>query len=211
MCPNACTLKPHEDAAVGKRGRKPGTKNKKRAVASADPEALVIVIDSDVEGEALEAGRSSSDGSDITGSSDSDSSSCSSDGSSSNSESSSDSSSSDQVASVSGMDGGNSLGQPSQDEGAQADAPSEADMDGRVRGPNAAKTQQILTKVMPVLKTIMQDPLWQGKPTRSQVREALIRVSQNGDRFWGKDSMFYTRRRTVEDVVLMFFLDDIDE
>ena len=45
-------------------------------------------------------------------------------------------------------------------------------------------------------------------PPREQIKLALLEVDQQGLRFWGQYDM-YTRKRTVEDLVLQYYYDAV--
>ena len=66
----------------------------------------------------------------------------------------------------------------------------------------------IVDRVLPVLSAVLQDPKYIDKAPLIQVREALWRVDQSGGRFWGANDQ-YTRKRTVEDIVLMRYHSDV--
>ena len=61
---------------------------------------------------------------------------------------------------------------------------------------------------LPYLRQVMLDDDWCTRPSRDQVREALLRVDLAGRRFWGV-GLRYSRKRTAEDVVVNFYVDAV--
>ena len=68
--------------------------------------------------------------------------------------------------------------------------------------------QTVVSVALPFLKQVMLEDDWCTKPPRSQVHEALSRVDRIGERFWGAN-LTYSRKRTVEDLILRFYIDDV--
>lgn len=66
----------------------------------------------------------------------------------------------------------------------------------------------VVSLVLPHLRAIMLDPETCSLQPRQQVHRALVAVDLQGDRFWGANET-YTRKRTVEDLVLNFYLDEV--
>ena len=64
----------------------------------------------------------------------------------------------------------------------------------------------VIRVALPVLWDVMLSPEHCAKPPREQVKLCLLRVIENGDRFWGQ-WMSYTRKRTVEDLIIQFYYD----
>ena len=68
--------------------------------------------------------------------------------------------------------------------------------------------QTVVSVALPFLKQVMLEDDWCTKPPRSQVHEALSRVDRIGERFWGAN-LTYSRKRTVEDLISRFYIDDV--
>ena len=68
--------------------------------------------------------------------------------------------------------------------------------------------QKVREVALPRLKAVMQSPEFCNKTPRDQVRQCLQQVELSGDRIWGAH-LWYTRRRTVEDLILKFYFDDV--
>lgn len=68
--------------------------------------------------------------------------------------------------------------------------------------------QKVVDIVLPTLLRVLQTPVMRNKIPREQVKFALQEVSDRGDGFWGA-LLWYTRRRTVEDLILKFYFDDV--
>lgn len=66
--------------------------------------------------------------------------------------------------------------------------------------------KHIVKVVLPILKDVMLRPESCTLPPREQIKLALLEVDQKGLRFWGQYDM-YTRKRTVEDIVLQHYYD----
>lgn len=47
-----------------------------------------------------------------------------------------------------------------------------------------------------------------SKPPRDQVRLCLLQVESDGNKFWGQWDL-YTRKRTVEDLILSYYYDSV--
>jgi len=68
--------------------------------------------------------------------------------------------------------------------------------------------QKVVDSALPMLMQVIGQPDWCTKVPREQVKFCLSQVDLAGDRFWGVNQ-HYTRRRTVEDLILKFYYDDI--
>ncbi|CAE7786718.1 PREP1 [Symbiodinium sp. CCMP2592] len=66
----------------------------------------------------------------------------------------------------------------------------------------------VVSLVLPHLRAIMLDPETCSLQPRQQVHRALVAVDLQGDRFWGANET-YSRKRTVEDLVLNFYFDEV--
>lgn len=66
----------------------------------------------------------------------------------------------------------------------------------------------VVRHVLPWLRNVMMSSEWGPREPRAQVRKALALVDSAGHRFWGS-YLTYSRKRTVEDVVLQFYFDDV--
>lgn len=67
---------------------------------------------------------------------------------------------------------------------------------------------KVVSSALPVLREVMRSPQWCTTVPREQVKVCLSQVDLMGDRFWGAN-LHYTRRRTVEDLILKFYYDDV--
>ena len=67
---------------------------------------------------------------------------------------------------------------------------------------------EVIKTVLPVLRSVMLSSEWCRKDPRDQTRHALSLVDSQKKKFWGKFDL-YTRKRTVEDLVLQFYYDDL--
>ena len=83
--------------------------------------------------------------------------------------------------------------------------PEAVDIDRKVQNEGH---RTVVTDALPYLKQVMLHETFCAKPPRDQVREALERVDSAGKRFWGV-YYAYTRKRTVEDLVLNFYYDAV--
>lgn len=68
--------------------------------------------------------------------------------------------------------------------------------------------KKIVEIVLPVLAAVLQDPEFSTKVPLLQAREACRRVLENGQAFWGRNET-YTRKRTVEDVIVLRYISDV--
>ena len=73
---------------------------------------------------------------------------------------------------------------------------------------NSEGHAQVISLVLPHLRAIMLHPEHCGLQPRQQVHRSLMAVDRQGNRFWGAHQT-YTRKRTVEDLVLQFYFDDV--
>ena len=65
--------------------------------------------------------------------------------------------------------------------------------------------RKVIDLVLPKLRETMLDEMHCRKPPRDQVRQSLARIHYS-DTFWGAN-LWYTRKRTVEDLVLHYYYD----
>ena len=68
--------------------------------------------------------------------------------------------------------------------------------------------QAVVDHVLPELRSVMLSEDFCREQPRQQVHRALLAVDRAGRRFWGTH-LTYTRKRTVEDLVLHFYYDDV--
>lgn len=68
--------------------------------------------------------------------------------------------------------------------------------------------RKIVNILLPALAEVMQDAQWSTVIPLLQPREACRRVQQNGQHFWGRNEV-YTRKRTVEDCVVLRYHSDV--
>lgn len=78
------------------------------------------------------------------------------------------------------------------------------DIDPRVQN---AGHRKVIEVVLPRLKLVMLSEEHCRKTPRDQVKQALLMVPWQ-DRIWGAQ-LWYTRKRTVEDLVLQFYFDAV--
>lgn len=67
---------------------------------------------------------------------------------------------------------------------------------------------EVIKTVLPVLRSVMLSPEWCRKDPRDQTRHALFLVDSQKKKFWGQNDL-HTRKRTVEDLVLQFYYDEL--
>ena len=75
----------------------------------------------------------------------------------------------------------------------------------KVKGEGHAK---IVELCLPRLKQVLRSEEYCREEPRLQVRRCLELTDRGGDRFWGQ-WLTYSRKRTVEDVILQFYFDEV--
>ena len=68
--------------------------------------------------------------------------------------------------------------------------------------------REVIKTALPYLRSVMLSREWCTKSPRDQVRHCLGLVDAAGKKFWGQWD-HYTRKRTVEDLILQFYYDDV--
>ena len=68
--------------------------------------------------------------------------------------------------------------------------------------------KHVLSHLLPMLRQVMRDDQFCRLGPRPQVKQALDLLDSRGARFWGTNQL-YSRRRTVEDLVLRYYYDDV--
>ena len=68
--------------------------------------------------------------------------------------------------------------------------------------------RHVVDVLLPMLRQVMTDEQFCCLGPRPQVKKALDLLDNRGHRFWGAHQL-YSRRRTVEDLVLQYYFDDV--
>ena len=83
--------------------------------------------------------------------------------------------------------------------------PAAVEIEPRVKN---AGHKEVIKTALPYLRSVMLSAESCTKPPRDQVRQCLFLVESNGKKFWGQWD-HYTRKRTVEDLILQFYYDAV--
>lgn len=71
--------------------------------------------------------------------------------------------------------------------------------------------KKIVQLVLPVLRQVLLDPSFEGRPARVKIKRALQLVKGSGNMFWGENNSLacFSRPRTVEDIVVVKYYDAV--